>query len=67
VHQRAYELGIAPALLAPQSTLEKMVSGDGRAALSGWRDSLLGDDLTALLEGKAMLSSTGQGLQLTRA
>ncbi len=67
VHQRGDELNIAPALLAPQKVLEKMVTGDGRAALSGWRDSLLGEDLAALLDGQAVLSCTRQGLTLTPA
>lgn len=66
IHQRAHDLGIAPGLLAPQKVLEKMVTGDGRAALSGWRDPLLGDDLTALLEGKASLSSDQRGLKLLK-
>lgn len=64
VHQRAAELSIAPGLLAPQKTLEKMVTGDGRAALRGWRDPLLGDDLTALLDGRASLSSGKSALTL---
>lgn len=66
VHQRAHELNIAPGLLAPQKTLEKMVTGDGRSALKGWRDPLLGEDLAALLDGHATLSSAKQGLVLLR-
>jgi len=64
VHHRAQELKIAPGLLAPQKMLEKMVTGDGRSALRGWRDPLLGEDLSALLEGRAMLSSAKEGLVL---
>lgn len=64
VHQRAHELNIAPTLLAPQKTLEKMVTGDGRSALSGWRDPLLGNELEALLDGKALLSTSTTGLVL---
>ncbi|MFK7857880.1 MAG: ribonuclease D [Granulosicoccus sp.] len=64
VHQRAHELNIAPGLLAPQKTLEKMVTGDGRSALKGWRDPLLGADLAALLEGRASLISAKAGLEL---
>ena len=67
VFQRSQELGIAPTILAPQKLLEKMVTSDGRSALSGWRDPLLGDDLTALLEGRATISSTSKGLVLTTA
>jgi len=66
VHQRAHELNIAASLLAPQKVLEKMVTGDGRAALSGWRDPLLGEDLDALLKGEAQLSVGKEGLQLQR-
>ncbi len=64
VHQRAAELNIAPGLLAPQKTLEKMVTGDGRSALRGWRDPLLGDDLSALLEGQASLVNGKNALTL---
>lgn len=66
VHQRAHELNIAPGLLAPQKILESMVTGDGRSALRGWRDPLLGDDLSALLGGNASLAASDQGLVLTR-
>jgi len=66
VHQRAHELNIAASLLAPQKVLEKMVTGDGRAALSGWRDPLLGEDLEALLKQQAQLSVGKEGLQLQR-
>lgn len=66
VHQRAHELGIAPTLLAPQKVLEKMVTGDGRDALKGWREPLLGDDLMALLDGKAQVASTKSGLELRK-
>lgn len=67
VFQRGQDLGIAPSILAPQKILEKMVTSDGRAALSGWRDPLLGDELTALLEGRATISSSDKGLVLTTA
>ncbi len=66
-HQRAHELGIAPGLLAPQKVLEKFVTGSGRDALSGWRDSLLGEELSALNDGRASLSSNQQSLVLTPA
>ena len=55
VHQRGAELGIAPGLLAPPKLLERMATGDGRGALAGWRDPLLGDDLEALLDGRRAL------------
>ena len=64
VYQRATELAIAPSLLAPQKVLEKMVTGDGRSALQGWRDPLLGDDLESLLAGDAKLAVSKTGLAL---
>jgi len=66
VHQRAHELNIAAGLLAPQKTLEKMVTGEGRSALRGWRDPLLGEDLARLLSGEASLKSGKNGLLLSR-
>lgn len=65
VYQRAHELNIAPGLLAPQKSLERMLSGDGQGALKGWRDSLLGSDLDKLLNGKASLSASSSGLKIT--
>ena len=64
VHQRAGELNIAAGLLGPQQMLEKMVTGDGRSALRGWRDPLLGEDLSALLQGRASLACTDSGVVL---
>ncbi len=66
VHQRAGDLSIAASILAPQKTLEKMVSGDGRAALDGWRDRLVGDDLDAILNGQAQIHATPEGIGLIR-
>jgi len=65
-YQKSADLGIAPTLLAPQKLLEKMVTGDGRDALRGWRDPLVGDDLEALLSGRAHLSTSQNGLVLNR-
>ena len=68
VHQRGLELGIAPGLLAPPKVLERMVTGDGRAALAGWREPLLGDDLDALLAGRGALAVDAKsGLALVDA
>jgi len=61
VHQRGLELGIAPGLLAPPKLLERMVTGDGRGALAGWREPLLGEDLAALLDGRSALAAGGKG------
>ncbi len=66
VHQRAHELNIAAGLLAPQKLLEKMVTGDGRSALRGWRDPLLGEELSALLDGSATLSCAPSGLVIVK-
>ena len=66
VHQRASDLGIAPSLLAPQKLLEKMVTGEGRDALQGWRDPLLGDDLEQLLAGEAKLVVSTSGIALLK-
>lgn len=66
VHQRAGDLSIAASILAPQKTLEKMASGDGRAALDGWRDRLIGDDLEAILDGHASVSATPDGIKLLK-
>jgi len=64
VHQQANELNIAPSLLAPQKLLEKMVTGEGRAALKGWRDPLIGEDLDHLLRGQYALATSKKGLEL---
>jgi len=66
VHQRAGELNIAAGLLGPQQMLEKMVTGDGRSALRGWRDPLIGEELAALLQGRASLACTDTGVVLNR-
>jgi len=64
VHQRAAQLNINPGILAPPKVLEKMVTGDARAALHGWREPLIGDDLTGILEGRLSLRSSSEGLIL---
>ena len=61
VHQRGADLGIAPGLLAPPKLLERIVTGEGRAALGGWREPLLGDDVEALLEGRGALARGERG------
>ena len=66
VHHRADKLNIAAGLLGPQQILEKMVTGEGRSALRGWRDPLLGEELAAILEGKATIGCTSKGLVLNR-
>ena len=61
VHQRGADLGIAPGLLAPPKLLERVVTGEGRAALGGWREPLLGEDIEALLEGRGALARGERG------
>ena len=61
VHQRGADLGIAPGLLAPPKLLERVVTGEGRAALGGWREPLLGKDIEALLEGRGALARGERG------
>lgn len=64
VHHRAAELNINPGILAPQKILEKMVTGDALAALHGWREPLLGDDLTGILDGRLAIHNSSNGLML---
>ena len=64
VHQRAAELDIAPGLLAPPGLLERFVAGDGRAALPGWRDALIGESLERLASGESTVRATQAGLSL---
>jgi len=66
VHQRAGDLSIAASILAPQKALEKMALGDGRTALNGWRDRLIGDDLEAILNGRASVCATDEGIELLK-
>jgi ribonuclease D len=67
IHQRALELNIAPGLLVPQKMLERMVTGDGRSALKGWRDPLLGAELGKLLDSNASLSTDASGITYTES
>ena len=66
VHQRASELDIAAGLLAPLKELEQLTVSDGQHQLAGWRESLLGEDLRALLAGEMYLAATKKGLTITR-
>jgi ribonuclease D len=54
VRMRASEHGIAVPLLATRGDLERLASGqrDESPLLEGWRRSIVGDDLVALLEGR---------------
>jgi ribonuclease D len=58
VRVRAAEHGVAVPLLATRADLERLASGerDDSALLQGWRRSLIGDDLVALVEGRLTLT-----------
>ena len=64
VHQRASDLDIAAGLLAPLKELEQLTVSDGQHQLAGWRESLLGEDLRALLAGDRQLAATKKGLTM---
>ncbi len=61
VRVRAKQHGVAPTLLATRADLERFAGGEREAsALSvGWRHTLVGADLEALLEGRIGLSVRG--------
>ncbi|HWF56016.1 MAG TPA: ribonuclease D [Solirubrobacteraceae bacterium] len=68
---RSMEAGLAYELIASRSELEQIVSAARRGAaepdvrtLTGWRRELVGDDLRALLEGRAALA-VGERNRLT--
>jgi ribonuclease D len=54
VRLRASEHGIAVPLLATRGDLERLASGqrEDSALLAGWRRSIVGEDLIALIDGK---------------
>lgn len=58
VRVRASEHGVAVPLLATRSDLERLASGDREenGLLSGWRRTIVGDDLVELVEGRLALS-----------
>ena len=59
---RSEEAGIAPSLLATNADLQLLVqrhaAGDARdlSIMQGWRKTIAGGDLLALLEGRASLA-----------
>lgn len=61
VRLRAKEHGVAPTLLASRDDLERFASGDreGHPLSSGWRHTLVGAELEALLEGRMALRISG--------
>lgn len=58
VRVRASEHGVAVPLLATRSDLERLASGerDETGLMSGWRRTIVGDDLVELVEGRLALS-----------
>lgn len=58
VRVRASEHGIAVPLLATRADLERLASGEreGSPLLTGWRRSIVGDDLVLLVDGMLALS-----------
>lgn len=58
VRVRASEHGIAVPLLATRADLERLASGERDASplLTGWRRSIVGDDLVLLVDGSLALS-----------
>lgn len=65
-HQKAAVLDIAPSILMPPKLLEKCVTNGCEEALSGWRESLLLEDFTAILEGKVSVGVDKDGLVLLK-
>lgn len=55
---RAREHGVAPALFASRDELERFASGDrtGHPLTVGWRHSLVGAELEAILDGRVTVS-----------
>jgi ribonuclease D len=58
VRVRASEHGVAVPLLATRTDLERLASGerDETGLMSGWRRTIVGDDLVELVEGRLALS-----------
>ncbi|NIP73350.1 MAG: ribonuclease D [Gammaproteobacteria bacterium] len=53
----AADAGLSPTLLASRRTLERLAAGDRRAeVLHGWRATVVGERLRALLHGEACLT-----------
>lgn len=68
VRQRAKDNNISTTILASHAMLEKLVeSPDSENEVKqGWRKSMVGDELTDLLEGKLSLSLEGPNLEVRR-
>lgn len=66
---RAREHGIAPTLLATRADLERFAGGDreGHPLSSGWRHTVVGAELEALLDGGLAVTVDGGRLALSPA
>jgi len=66
VRVRAREHGIAPALLASRDDLERLASGDGDAneVLTGWRRTIVGAEIEAVLSGSVGLGVRGGRIEV---
>ena len=57
VHQIALEHSLSPATLAPRKDLDLLIAGDSESRLiHGWRKSIVGDALLAVLRGDKIIS-----------
>lgn len=68
VRVRAKEEGIAMQTLATRSQLTDVARGhfDDTVVMKGWRRTMIGDDLLALLDGKISLALDGLELKIVR-
>lgn len=64
---RAREHGVAPALFATRDELERFAAGerDAHPLTAGWRHSLVGAELEAILDGRVAVTVDDGRLQLT--
>lgn len=64
---RAREHGVAPALFATRDELERFAAGerDGHPLTGGWRHSLVGAELAAILDGRVAVTVDDGRLTLT--
>lgn len=68
VRARAREHGVAMPLLASRDDLERLAGGDREASplLEGWRRTMVGDELVALLDGTLTMRLTDGNLVIER-
>jgi len=69
VRKRSRENGVAMPLLASRDDLERLAAGerDGHQLLEGWRMTMVGEELCALLDGSIQLSLRDGELVVERA